>query len=74
MKRRPPGEKRHSDREKLQRQRELKEMLRELLEYSADEDEFVTLVKSVKPNVAEEELRRLIKLFRDFVREKRGLS
>ena len=67
-------DKKHLDRDKARKREGLKEMLRELLEYSADETEFASLVKSVKPDVAEEELRSLIMLFRDFVREKRGLS
>jgi hypothetical protein len=67
-------EKKHIDIEKIRKRGEVKNMLRELLEYSADEAEFVELVKSLKPTIAEDELRKLIRLFRDSVREKRGLS
>lgn len=73
MKRRPTGDKKHLDKDKLRKQQEVKEMLRELLDYSADESEFVRLVKALRPEMGEEELRKLLKLFRDSVREKRGL-
>jgi hypothetical protein len=73
MKRGSGGEKKHLDIEKVRKKKEVKEMLRELLEYSADEDDFLRLVKSLKPEIGQQELRQLIELFRDSVREKRGL-
>jgi hypothetical protein len=67
------GKKKHIDVEKVRQKKEVKELLRELLQYSADENEFAKLAKSLKPEIGEEELHSLIRLFRDSVREKRGL-
>jgi hypothetical protein len=50
------------------------ELLGEILEHTADEDEFVEAVKSVDPNVSPKRLAELIKLFHASVREKRGLG
>jgi hypothetical protein len=67
----PPKEER-TDIEKIRRKKELQQKLAELLEYGTEED-FVQAVKLRRPDVGAEELRALIRRFRDAVREKRGL-
>jgi hypothetical protein len=65
--------KNYSDAEKLKKKREALAKIRELLEFTADEQEFVKLAKEVDPDISGEELAALIALFHDYVREKRGL-
>ncbi len=62
------------DREKIRKKQETLELLQEILEHTADENEFVEAVKSVDPDVSAEKLTELIKLFHASVREKRGLG
>ena len=67
---RPPRD--YYEKEKLRKKRETLALLRDILEHTASEDDFVQAVKGVNP--APDELIELIKLFRAFVREKRGLE
>ncbi len=62
------------DTEKLRKKKETLDLLREILENTADENEFTKAVKNVNPGVSPDELIDLIKLFRAYVREKRGLG
>jgi hypothetical protein len=54
------------------RRRNFAEELDLIAEYLGEED-FVAAVKGYKPDVSREELQEWIRLFRDVVREKRGL-
>lgn len=69
--RKPPKEKR-TDAEVMRRKRELAKKLADAVEYGTEED-FVAAVKNFKPHVGGDELKTWIMLFRDAVREKRGL-
>jgi len=69
---RPPRN--YYDREKVRKKQQTLELLQEILEYTADENQFVEAVKGVNPDVSAEELAELIKLFHASVREKRGLG
>jgi hypothetical protein len=60
------------DQNKIQAQKEAREIVLDLLE-SGDEDAFVSAVKRWKPDLTPEELRQFISLFRDAMRERRGL-
>jgi len=62
------------DEEKIRKKQETLELLREILEHTADESEFVEAVKSIDPGVSPGKLAELIKLFHASVREKRGLG
>jgi len=62
------------DRGKIRKKQETLELLREILEHTADESDFVEAVKSVDPEISAEKLTELIKLFHASVREKRGLG
>jgi len=68
----PPRD--YYDKEKLRKKRETLAILQDILEHTASEEDFVQAVKGVNPKVSPEELIELIKLFRAFVREKRGLD
>jgi hypothetical protein len=67
----PPKAER-TDAEKVRRQRQFQQDMRDILEYGTEED-FVALVKKEKPDLGKEELRTLIKQFHAYAREKRGL-
>jgi hypothetical protein len=67
----PPKEDR-VDEESVRRERVFQQDLSDVLEYGTEED-FVAMLKMHKPNMEKEELRMLIKQFRVYVREKRGL-
>jgi hypothetical protein len=69
---RPPRD--YYDKEKLRKKRETLALLKDILEHTASEDDFVQAVKGVNPEISPDELIELIKLFRAFVREKRGLD
>jgi hypothetical protein len=69
---RPPRD--YYDKEKLGKKRETLALLKDILEHTASEDDFVQAVKAVNPEISPDELIELIKLFRAFVREKRGLD
>ncbi|MFZ0912088.1 MAG: hypothetical protein WBQ76_13210 [Candidatus Korobacteraceae bacterium] len=69
---RPPRN--YYDREKARKKQQTLELLKEILENTADENDFVEAVKSVNPSVSAEELAELIKLFHASVRGKRGLG
>lgn len=69
---RPPRD--YYDKEKLRKKRETLALLKDILEHTASEDDFVQAVKGVNPEISPDELVELIKLFRAFVREKRGLD
>ena len=69
---RPPRN--YYDQDKLRKKQETLQLLKEILESTADENDFVEAVKSVNPSVSAEELAELIKLFHASVREKRGLG
>ena len=69
---RPPRD--YYDRERIRKKRETLELLQEIMEHTADEEEFVEAVKSVDPDVSPNKLAELIKLFHASVREKRGLG
>jgi hypothetical protein len=62
------------DQERIRKKQETLELLREIPESTADENDFVEAVKSVNPSASGEELAELIKLFHASVREKRGLG
>ena len=68
--RKPPQ--RSLDQKKIQAQREAGEIILDLLE-SGDEEAFVSAVKRWKSDLSPEELRQFISLFRDAMRERRGL-
>ncbi len=69
---RPPRS--YYDQAKVRKKQETLELLQEILENTADENQFAEAVKSVNPDVSAEELAELIKLFHASVREKRGLG
>jgi len=58
---RPPRN--YYDREKVRKKQQTLELLQEILEYTADESQFVEAVKGANPDVSAEELAELIKLF-----------
>ncbi len=64
----------YHDQERIRKKQETLELLKEILENTADEHDFVEAVKSVNPSVSAEELAELIRLFHASVREKRGLG
>jgi hypothetical protein len=69
---RPPRD--YYDEEKLRKKRETLELVREILENTADENEFAEAVKNANPVVTPEELVDLIQLFRAYARETGGLG
>jgi hypothetical protein len=68
------GRRNYTDEQKLKKKREALAKIREILEFTADEQDFVKLVKEVDPDISGEELANLIALFHQSVREKRGLG
>lgn len=63
------------DKEKIRQKREMIAKLSEILEYTADEEEAIKLWKSVeKEDQSADDLETFIQLFRECVREKRGLG
>lgn len=60
------------DSKKLRYQREAEEQVPDFLELG-DEEAFVAAVKRWKKDISPEELQQFILLFRDAMREKRGL-
>lgn len=64
---------RHIDREKAVRMKKAEERLAHLLEYETEND-FLRAYKEWKPDATPEELKEIIRLFRVYAREKRGLA
>ncbi len=67
----PPKEDR-TDSEAVRRDAEFRRKLRDVLEHG-DEDDFVAVLKSYKPEISKEDLRNAIMQFHVYAREKRGL-
>ncbi len=58
------GPKKHLDEEKAKAKREFKNQLAELLD-SGDEEKYIAGIKRLKPAIKQEELERLVNLFRE---------
>jgi hypothetical protein len=67
----PPKEDR-IDAESVRLEQQFRQDLRDILEHG-DENDFVVLLKTHRPEISPEELREMIMQFRVYVREKRGL-
>lgn len=72
MTRNPKPPKTDEQRDAEKRRNDFADKLDLIAEYLG-EDDFVSAVKGYKPDVTKEELQEWIMLFRDAVREKRGL-
>ena len=72
MTRNPKPPKTDEQRDAEKRRKDFADKLDLIAEYLG-EDDFVSAVKGYKPDVTKEELQEWIMLFRDAVREKRGL-
>ncbi len=67
----PPKEDR-TDQEAVQREKELRRKLADILEFGTEAD-FVAALKAYRPEVGRQELKALVMQFRAAVRERRGL-
>ncbi len=73
MTKRYGGKRDYYDEERLKAIAEIRRGLPDILEYGTEED-FVELVKKWLKDITAEDLKEWIMLFRDAVREKRGLD
>ncbi len=73
MTRRYSGRREYYDEERLKAIAEIRRGLPDILEYGTEED-FVELVKKWLKDITPEDMKEWVMLFRDAVREKRGLD